>query len=230
MITNDLTGVAAKTDLLLVSLSNPDSSVNAVHKVYTTDASSLVNCPITSSGTTFIGKWECIYYQENRVMVKINEFYPRPGRIWTNHYNWTQWAGWHSNSQESWGGLSTPTGIGCSISDFYGAYQRIGRLVYFQLNMKMTPNGTGTTEIEIPCLPFTTNFHVAFSVGFCDAYFNIDPSSTTKADGIIAGAYGNSRNIKIGFAHNGRTWYAQQGCLTTAGIIAITGTYLTDDE
>lgn len=93
--TNVLPGIL-KTDMLDVDFTNSTADKNKVHRIGTADASKLINSPITSGN--FYGKWECIFYGVGsggyRLMVKITEFHPVPGRVWFNHYNWTAWTGW----------------------------------------------------------------------------------------------------------------------------------------
>ena len=89
-----------KTDMLDVDLAEPSSTKNIIHRIEISDATTLINSPVTSG--TFIGKWECEYHTKysetsHRVMVKITEFHPCWGRVWTNHYNYNKWMGWHNN-------------------------------------------------------------------------------------------------------------------------------------
>lgn len=95
MCTNMLSGYQSKTNLLQVSLSDPLNAVNKVHKISTSDASTLTGSPVTTG--TFIAKWECVFYTTNRILVVVTEFYPSQGRVWTNHYNSTAWSGWIAN-------------------------------------------------------------------------------------------------------------------------------------
>lgn len=99
---NNLSSLPIKTDLMDVDLNDPLAAKNGVHKIFTNDASTLTNSPVNS--LEFFGKWECIFHTtagsgttKGRLMIKITEFYPKQGRVWVNHYNWTGWSGWFSD-------------------------------------------------------------------------------------------------------------------------------------
>lgn len=89
-----------KTDLLDVDFSSTFGSKNRVHRIVTSDASKLLNSPVTTG--TFFAKWELIpmtigVAEGARMMVKITEFFPKAGRVWFNHYNYTKWDGWYND-------------------------------------------------------------------------------------------------------------------------------------
>ena len=86
---------ASDVNLLLVDLTSAKSIYN-VPSQWGGDASKLINSPITSG--SFIFQRYVHYFEKNRVMVELVEFYPVQGRRWANHYNYNNWTGW-TNSQ-----------------------------------------------------------------------------------------------------------------------------------
>ena len=56
------------------------------------------NIPSSKVGVAFGGIREVLWVSGSCIMVKIMEFYPYSGVIWTNYYNGSAWAGWRYNS------------------------------------------------------------------------------------------------------------------------------------
>lgn len=56
------------------------------------------NIPSSKVGVAFGGIREVLWVSGSRIMVKLTEFYPYSGVIWTNYYNGSAWAGWRYNS------------------------------------------------------------------------------------------------------------------------------------
>ena len=54
------------------------------------------NTPSIIGNTIWIGARRVYNYNNQHVLVEIAEFYPSPGRIWTNFYNVSYWSGWKS--------------------------------------------------------------------------------------------------------------------------------------
>lgn len=89
-----------KTDLSMISRTDPNSSINLPAIVRTSDASTLTHCPIASGG--FYATWdvdfELVGTSENpsacRATVICHEIYPTPGRTWYRIYNfgWEDWV------------------------------------------------------------------------------------------------------------------------------------------
>lgn len=94
-ITNDLNfeNIARdkyKDNLLQVSISVKKHDANKTRLVLNPST----NSPVDG---TFLGVWKCCWYDSAHLFVKVEEFYPVCGRIWTNFYNNTEkWSGWKS--------------------------------------------------------------------------------------------------------------------------------------
>ena len=56
------------------------------------------NIPSSKVGVAFGGIREVLWVSGSCIMVKLTEFYPYSGVIWTNYYNGSAWAGWRYNS------------------------------------------------------------------------------------------------------------------------------------
>lgn len=54
------------------------------------------NIPSIIGNTIWIGARRVYNYNNQHVLIEIAEFYPSPGRIWTNFYNVSYWSGWKS--------------------------------------------------------------------------------------------------------------------------------------
>ena len=54
------------------------------------------NTPSIIGNTVWIGARRVYNHNNQHVLVEIIEFYPSPGRIWTNFYNVSYWSGWKS--------------------------------------------------------------------------------------------------------------------------------------
>ncbi len=78
-----------KENLLQVSLSIKKHDANKTRLIL----NPTINSPITDN---FLGVWKCCWYDNAHVFVKIEEFYPLCGRVWTNFYNTEKWSGWKS--------------------------------------------------------------------------------------------------------------------------------------
>lgn len=116
------------TDLLLID----DTQYGQANKpaiISTDDVNTLQNRPenFPESGT-FIG-WRIVdWYQSVRLVVRIHEAYPVPGRIWTNHYNVSEWSGWtcldpRKEEQYGLGTVSGPRVADCDTVFINGFYK-----------------------------------------------------------------------------------------------------------
>lgn len=123
--------------------------------------------------------------------------------------------------------LDTP--IGCNVTSLSGVWYKIGSFVFFSIDAVIGNNGTSTSiNINIPCLPFAPKRHVAFDVCYRQAVFKANGSDSNVA--LMAGAWGDSTNIYIGYDYDGRSWYATQKDLYSgSGSIVISGCYITSD-
>ena len=78
-----------KDNLLFVSLSIENHDANKTRLILNPTE----NSPVTG---TFLGIWQCYWFDNAHLFVKVEEFYPLCGRIWTNFYNTENWSGWKS--------------------------------------------------------------------------------------------------------------------------------------
>ena len=118
---------------------------------------------------------------------------------------------------------------GCTATVAKGYWGRIGDVVTFNVEINIANNGTGTTPIAIPCLPFNIKKHSTFTVGYKTFSTYINGSSSTPAISHIAGGYDNSNCIYLGYGYGGRTYAMQQKEVGSSGVILIAGTYIVAD-
>lgn len=83
------------TNLLQISLNNPDASINKPCKISTDNAAELENRAdgMPTSGS-FIAYRRVYWFAPTHVLVVVLEAFPIPGRIWANFYNTRSWDGW----------------------------------------------------------------------------------------------------------------------------------------
>lgn len=109
----DYSGAGTVTDFLLVDLNDPAAEINQTKK-FDGKRSDLTYVPPglgNADDDQIIGLREVQFFFPNRIMVKVTEFYPNPGRVYYNHYNWTEWMGWRTSalwSDASEMGISNP--------------------------------------------------------------------------------------------------------------------------
>lgn len=96
LVTNNMNNFVYKTDMHLITPSNPLDQENWVHRIYAADASTLQNSPVNTG--IFYGKWEMQYFSSTNITVQITEFVPTLGRLWFDRYNGSSWTGWVSNT------------------------------------------------------------------------------------------------------------------------------------
>ena len=63
-----------------------------------TDDSGWSGMPVQMIGTTWLGVRDVYIQDDCHYFVKITEFYPVAGRIWTTFYNIDTWSGWKSHT------------------------------------------------------------------------------------------------------------------------------------
>ena len=123
--------------------------------------------------------------------------------------------------------LGTPSGCKATI-DKNGTnnyYMKIGNLVFFNVEIFLTNTGTDiNTTIKIPCLPYASKGHVAFTTGYQNAVFKAN--GTDNYTVLKAGAYANSNAIILFGSNGGRTWELHQKELITSDkSVVINGVY-----
>lgn len=92
-----LTGSSFGKDFLNVDQTNRQASVNAGAFFYRPVASlsEWSNAPATNDSYNWRGYRFVLWYSSSFQMVVVFEFYPYPGRIWSNFYNGSYgWTGW----------------------------------------------------------------------------------------------------------------------------------------
>lgn len=86
------------TDVLLIDFTNPTGESNSYGVIATEDASKLLNSPVTDGA--FYAYREVLTIKsvpkDYKVIVKLTEAYPSPGRTWIKAYNpnisdWSDW-------------------------------------------------------------------------------------------------------------------------------------------
>lgn len=86
------------TDVLIVDFKNPTGESNSYGVIATEDASKLLNSPVTDGA--FYAYREVLTIKsaskDYKVIVRLTEAYPSPGRIWIKMYNpdTSNWSGW----------------------------------------------------------------------------------------------------------------------------------------
>ena len=90
-----------KSDLCLVDLNDPHHAYNQPHRVRAEDVTTLISRPSALTSGAFYALWDCDFiatYGDNhaQLLITMREMAPKPGRIWTNWYNYTSWKGWKS--------------------------------------------------------------------------------------------------------------------------------------
>lgn len=86
------------TDVLIIDFRNPAGESNSYGVIATEDASKLLNSPVTDGA--FYAYREVLTIKsaskDYKVIVRLTEAYPSPGRIWIQMYNpdTSNWSGW----------------------------------------------------------------------------------------------------------------------------------------
>lgn len=86
------------TDVLIIDFKNPTGESNSYGVIATEDASKLLNSPVTDGA--FYAYREVLTIKsaskDYKVIVRLTEAYPSPGRIWIKMYNpdTSNWSGW----------------------------------------------------------------------------------------------------------------------------------------
>lgn len=86
------------TDVLIIDFKNPTGESNSYGVIATEDASKLLNSPVTDGA--FYAYREVLTIKsaskDYKVIVRLTEAYPSPGRIWIIMYNpdTSNWSGW----------------------------------------------------------------------------------------------------------------------------------------
>lgn len=86
------------TDVLIIDFKNPKGESNSYGVIATEDASKLLNSPVTDGA--FYAYREVLTIKsaskDYKVIVRLTEAYPSPGRIWIKMYNpdTSNWSGW----------------------------------------------------------------------------------------------------------------------------------------
>ena len=86
------------TDVLQIDFTNPTGESNSYGVIATEDASKLLNSPVTDGA--FYAYREVLTIKsaskDYKVIVRLTEAYPSPGRIWIRMYNpdTSNWSGW----------------------------------------------------------------------------------------------------------------------------------------
>lgn len=188
---NNAKSVETKTNMLLVSLTDPLSDTNKVHRILTSDAASdLTNSPVTSG--TFIAKWECIFFETNVVMVQITELYPKQGRVWSNLYR-SGWQGWKSNMVEENVALTT---VSSTSETDYGItlkYYKKSNVVTVTTSGALTSSFSAGATMQLGTLPsgarpLTTLYsftqkNATLQIGSDGAVYIINSTGSTIASG-----------------------------------------------
>ena len=87
------------TDVLIIDFKNPTGESNSYGVIATEDASKLLNSPVTDGA--FYAYREVLTIKsalkDYKVIVRLTEAYPSPGRIWIKMYNpdTSNWSGWN---------------------------------------------------------------------------------------------------------------------------------------
>ena len=95
-IPGDTTNAPPKNDFCLIGLKDRFSEFNRCHYFRQPNGTEFKACPSVLKAQEFIGYREIYWYTPINIMVRLIEFYPIPGRIWTNFYNDGTWTGWKS--------------------------------------------------------------------------------------------------------------------------------------
>lgn len=86
------------TDVLIIDFTNPTGESNSYGVIATEDASKLLNSPVTDGA--FYAYREVLTIKsapkDYKVIVRLTEAYPSPGRTWIKAYNpnTSNWSGW----------------------------------------------------------------------------------------------------------------------------------------
>ena len=95
-IPGDTTNTPPNNDFLHISLKNRFDAANRCHYFRQPNGTEYKACPSVLKAKEFIGYREIYWYATKNIMVRLVEFYPIPGRLWTNFYNNGEWTGWKS--------------------------------------------------------------------------------------------------------------------------------------
>lgn len=95
-IPGDTTNAPPNNKFLNISLKERFNAINRCHYFRQPNGTEFEGCPTPLKAQEFIGYREVYWYSTINVMVKLIEFYPMHGRVWTNFYNNGTWTGWKS--------------------------------------------------------------------------------------------------------------------------------------
>ena len=89
-------GESFTKNLLLINTGNPKDKINATATFYIPkDKNTWKNLPSEwGDGSEIIGLREVVIHGTEHAYVKITEFHPHNGRIWSNFFNAGAWSGW----------------------------------------------------------------------------------------------------------------------------------------
>lgn len=89
-------GESFTKNLLLINTGNPKDKINATATFYIPkDKNTWENLPSEwGDGSEIIGLREVVIHGTEHAYVKITEFHPHNGRIWSNFFNAGTWSGW----------------------------------------------------------------------------------------------------------------------------------------
>jgi len=146
--------------------------------------------------------------------------------IYTTNYstvNSQGWTGWRKNIvEEKSGSMTLASASGCTISGFSGYYYKIGRLVWFRCSFTIAKSGSG--DISINCLPFTSSYQATCPIDYHNAIFKASGGSAYTS--LSAGTNGGSTALKLYGWSSGRSWTLNSTDINTSGTINISGTYI----
>ena len=95
-IPGDATNLPPENSFLFVNLQDRFGLENKCHYFRQANGTEIMGCPEILKGKEFIGYREIYWYAPINVMIRLIEFYPIPGRIWTKFYNNGTWSSWGS--------------------------------------------------------------------------------------------------------------------------------------
>ena len=115
---------------------------------------------------------------------------------------------------------SQGTATGCTVSNVYGNYYKIGNMCLVTMEVIVKNNGTSTsTHINIPCLPYKPKRHTTFNISTCEVIFKANGEDADVS--VTMGAYGNSNGIYLGIWYYGRVYRVTQKELTNTSDASI---------
>lgn len=95
-IPGDETNSPPNNNFLYINLTNRFHQTNKCHYFRQQNGTEFNGCPSVLKGEEFLGYREVYWYSPINVMVRLIEFYPIPGRLWTKFYNDGKWTEWKS--------------------------------------------------------------------------------------------------------------------------------------